>query len=251
MSVFMTRPIRNTCAAAAIWLAAALVPFGLASASGLQVTPTSLSLQPVRAADGIWLRNSGDALLNAQVRVYHWTQENGEDKLTPTRALVASPPMLKLEAGGSQLVRVIRTGAPPADIEQAYRVVVNELPLKNDKGGLNFVLRYSIPVFVQSPASADAKPELTWTLRRNNDGVVLIVNNKGNTHAQISDVKITDGSGQQHTLKQGLLGYVLPGMNMRWELKSDTATIDAGGALHVRVNGESVSPTVSFDAGTH
>lgn len=242
MSAFMTHRTRTLCSAAGLWLAAVLVPFGLVSASGLQVMPTSLSLEPDRAADGLWLRNSGDALLNAQVRVYHWTQENGDDQLTPTRALVASPPMLKLDAGKSQLVRVIRTGAPPRDMEDAYRVVINELPVANEKGGLSFVLRYSIPVFVQAPGSVDAKPVLNWNLQRKDGQLMLDVSNKGNKHAQISDVQITDTTGQQHTLKQGLLGYVLPGMHMHWELNSDSAGIEVGGTLHARINGESVSP---------
>lgn len=246
MSVLINLRIRSLCTAAGLWLAAVLTPFGLVSASGLQVMPTTVSLQPVRAADGLWLRNTGDAPINAQVRVYHWTQTGGQDQLTPTRALLASPPMLKLGVGDSQLVRVIRTGAPPTHSEDAYRVVVNELPVADEKGGLSFVLRYSIPVFLEASGAVNAKPELTWKLRASDGQLLLDISNHGHKHAQISDVQVTDASGQQHTLKRGLLGYVLPGMNMRWELQADPSTLDAGGTLHARVNGEPVAPTVSL-----
>lgn len=252
MSAPVTHRIRTVRTLAGLWLASVLAPCGLVLASGLQVTPTSISLQPTRQADGLWLRNSGDAPLHAQVRVYHWTQENGKDQLTPTRALVASPPMLKLDQGKSQLVRVIRTGAPPAQAEEAYRVIVNELPVaKDSKGGLSFVLRYSIPVFVEAPGLVDPKPELIWSLQHEDGRIVLDVSNHGRQHAQISDVRFTDASGRQHTLKQGLLGYVLPGRRMHWVLKAEAGTISTGGTLAARVNGESVSPTVSLDAGTH
>ena len=236
---------------ASLWLASVLAPFGLVSASGLQVTPTMLSLAPSRQADGVWLRNTGNEPLHAQVRIYLWTQEHGEDQLTPTRALVASPPILNLEPGKSQLVRVIRTNVPPSQAEQAYRVIVNELPpAKDTGGGLSFVLRYSIPVFVQAVDAPDARPELTWSLNHDNGHLVLGVSNDGRQHAQISNVRFTDGSGHRHPLKQGLLGYVLPGRKMHWELPLDGSLISAGGTIEAKVNGESVTPTVSLDAGT-
>lgn len=251
MSAPVTHRFRIARTLAGLWLASVLAPCGLVLASGLQVTPTSISLQPTRQADGLWLRNSGDAPLHAQVRVYHWTQENGKDQLTPTRALVASPPMLKLDQGKSQLVRVIRTNVPPSQAEQAYRVIVNELPpAKDTGGGLSFVLRYSIPVFVQAVDAPDARPELTWSLNHDNGHLVLGVSNDGRQHAQISNVRFTDGSGHRHPLKQGLLGYVLPGRKMHWELPLDGSLISAGGTIEAKVNGESVTPTVSLDAGT-
>lgn len=250
MSAWMTHRARALLAVAGLGLATAGIPFGPVSASGLQVMPTSLTLQAARAADGLWLRNTGDAPLNAQVRVYRWTQTNGKDRLEPTRALVASPPMLKLDAGKSQLIRVIRTGAPPARGEAAFRIVVNELPVDKDKGGLNFVLRYSIPVFVQAAGSSDARPELSWSLERKGNQLLLGVRNDGKRHAQISDVSLVDAAGKRHQLKQGLLGYVLPGMHMHWELKPDAAAMEDGASLNARVNGEPVSPTVSSDTGS-
>lgn len=42
---------------------------GYAAASGLQVTPITLTLEQSQRAEGIWLSNSGDSPINAQVRV--------------------------------------------------------------------------------------------------------------------------------------------------------------------------------------
>src|SRR5690606_27632881 len=98
---------------------------------------------------------------HAQVRVYRWTQVDGQDVLEATRDLAISPPMLEVASGGEQLVRVVRLGPAPAATEASYRVVVDELPVAAvdaaDGGeGLRFVLRYSIPVFVASQAGDTA-----------------------------------------------------------------------------------------------
>src|SRR5690606_12520072 len=127
-------------------LAGLFLAAGRVAAIGLQVAPISLDLAAGSAAEGLWLSNTGDAPLTAQVRVFRWTQADGEETLEPSRGLVISPPMLQLDAGARQLVRVIRTGAPPAagHAEDAYRVVVNEVPTDaGDGAGLRFVLRYS------------------------------------------------------------------------------------------------------------
>lgn len=252
MTARPTSRMRMLSSMAALALAIGLAATPDVRASGLQVSPTRLSLDASKQADGLWLRNSGDAPLHAQVRVYHWTQEQGSDKLVPTRALVASPPILALDPKKSQLVRVIRTGSAPIEAEDAYRVVVNELPVKDDQqGGLKFVLRYSIPVFIQAPGQGDSAPVLTWTLGRDNGHATIDVDNSGKRHAQISDLSYIDASGNRRTLKQGLLGYALPGRHMHWELPVAGALIAPGGKLEVKVNGETVSPTVSLDTGSH
>jgi fimbrial chaperone protein len=222
-----------------------------AGAIGLQVAPILLELAPGATADGLWLSNTGDAPLTAQVRVYHWTQRDGEEQLEPSRGLVISPPMLQLDAGARQLVRVIRTGPPPAAgaAEDAYRVVVNEVPAAATKGaGLKFVLRYSIPVFV-APADGDETkptPQLGWTLRRAGERVVLDVRNDGRAHAQLSAVDFIGADGRGTTINAGLLGYALPGTRMQWTLDAPPAIFVDGGTLSLRINGEAVEQPVAL-----
>ena len=100
---------------------------GESAASGLQVSPISLTLQQNQRAEGLWLSNSGDSPVNAQVRVFHWSQSGYSDQLSSSQGLVISPPMLNIPPGGKQLIRVIRTG-PPTKVEDAYRLSINELP---------------------------------------------------------------------------------------------------------------------------
>jgi len=234
---------------AGLWLASTT-----AGAGGLQVSPVGLSLQPGQTADGLWLTNASDAVMHAQIRVYRWTQEGGEDKLTPSQGLVVSPPMLQLAAGDKQLVRAIRLDTPAGGanaVEDAYRMVIDELPIGTEgKKGLSFVMRYSVPVFVAPPGAAGAAPapQLGWALHRQGGQVMLEVANRGAVHAQLAGVSFVAADGTRTEVQQGLLGYVLPMARIRWMLKTPPAVFAAGGTIEAQVNGEKAIQTLSpFD----
>jgi fimbrial chaperone protein len=229
-----------------------LVLFGLgwlaslmANASGLQVAPTSLTLPPAQSADGLWLSNTGEGVVHAQVRVFRWTQDQNGDQLTPSREVLVSPPMIELAAGDRQLIRVIRTGAPPADAEASYRVVIDELPVAAgpDKG-VQFVLRYSVPVFM-APSGGAPTTQLAWKLVREGNLAMLEVNNAGGLHAQLADLKFTNTQGKSTDVHPGLLGYVLPGARMRWQLKTPPAAFGSGGgSMDALINGSATQQTL-------
>lgn len=231
--------------------AALLLVCGPALAAGLQVTPISLQLQASQHAAGLWLSNTGDAVLHAQVRVQHWSQPAAESKLTASRALLVSPPMVTLQPGQKQLVRVIRVAAPPSGahaVEGAFRLSINELPSDvADQGGLNFVLHYSVPVFLEPENKSDTAPQLGWSLHRDGDHAVLTVTNSGDGHARLSAVHYVDGHGKTTSINTGLFGYVLPGASMHWTLKPSATVFAGGGILKVEVNGETVAQPISLD----
>jgi fimbrial chaperone protein len=220
---------------------------GMAGASGLQVAPVGLEFLPSSPAQGLWLTNTGSDALHAQVRVFHWTQTDGQDTLTPTQALVASPPMLNLAPGARQLVRVIRLGtANPNSGEGAYRLLVDELPQSGQQKetGVRYVLRYSVPVFIEPANPPDAAVivgALHWSLVHDGTGIALQVRNTATVHAQISDVSLLPPGGSTPLkVSAGLLGYVLPGMTMHWPLKFSAAQLPAGTQLKAAINGKPV-----------
>lgn len=222
-------------------LASLALASSVAVGSGLQVSPVMLSLQATQNADGLWLSNTGDGIVHAQVRVYHWTQQGGEEQLTPSRGLIISPPMMQLAIGDKQMVRVIRTGAPPhgaGAVEDAYRVSIDELPIDaQGKKGLQFVLHYSVPVFVEPAGTKAVAPQLQWSLQREGDHAVLQIANTGTGHAQLSQVSYMDSTGRRIEISGGLLGYVLPGATMHWTLKQSAAAFVAGGIFEAMING--------------
>jgi len=233
-----------------ILFAALLTTAGKVGASGLQVAPIGLELTPSSSAQGLWLTNTGDRELRAQVRVFHWTQASGKDDLAASQGLVASPPMLELAPGARQLVRIIRTGgASSGGNEDAFRVLVDELPqaAQAQSSGLQYVLRYSIPVFVAgAPASdADVAAALQWSIEREGNGAALVVRNPGTRHAQISDFELHGGSGDALESATGLYGYVLPGMTMRWPLKATPDRLGGPLAIKAKINGKAIDQALA------
>ena len=218
-------------------LATALAAALPAAASSLQVAPTGLDFPAGSAAQALWLTNTGSEELAAQVRAFAWTQADGEDVLEPTRGLLASPPMLRIAPGARQLVRVIRSGGPPSANEQAFRIVVDELPPPQEGGvsGVQYVLRYSVPAFVAG--SAGTPPALTWTTAVVDGGLQLDVRNGGATHAQLTAISLVGAEGAPTELHPGLLGYVLPGANMHWRVAIPAGVDPANARIEAQVNG--------------
>lgn len=220
----------------------------VAHASGLQVSPIGLRLATSSPAEAMWLTNTGSGTIHAQVRVFRWTQVDGKDVLEPSRDLVVSPPMVSIAPGDRQLVRVIRQVSPATDgTETAYRVLVDELPVDgSDKPGLNFVLRYSVPVFLAPAGDPGMKATLQASWETTPDGPRLRVRNQGNGHAQIADVTWQGSDGKRSPLLPGLVGYTLPGATMSWKLPENAQ--HGGGTVRARVNGETSESTLVVDA---
>lgn len=223
---------------------------GSAWASGLQVAPVSLTLVSTQNADGLWLSNTGTGMLHAQVRVYRWTQVDGAEQLTPSQELVISPPMLGVDAGDRQLIRVIRVGVPASGgdaVETAYRLAIDELPVPGSgKKGLQFVLHYSVPVFIEPAGKTSVAPALHWQLQREGDQAVLVVSNSGDGHAQLADLSYVDRAGHRTTVAGGLLGYVLPGATMHWKLKQAATNFTGNGTLEATINGAQATQTLTL-----
>ena len=237
-----------------IIISALLLSPSLAVASGLQVSPISLSLQARETASGLTLSNSGSNIVHAQVRVYQWLQDEKGDQLIPSRGLLASPPMIELKPGEKQLIRIIRAKAPPQGsdaVEDTYRILVNEIPNKSGSQttGLQFALSYSLPVFVQPIGVTKTAPQLQWSTYLQPDGKAtkLRVSNTGNGHAKLSSLSFVDTADNSTVINPGLLGYVLPGATMNWTLKIPPSALRAGGNFKVMMNGTQTTPNVTMD----
>lgn len=210
-----------------------LLASGTLPAASLQVAPILLEFPPQEQSQALWLTNSGDQPLQAQVRVQRWTQEGGTEQLAATRDLVASPALLQVAPGQRQLVRIVRLQSGPVAGEQAFRLLVDELPSAGDaapqRSGLTFLLRYSIPVFVGTPAPTPvetgrrappppaATTDVSLLSARWQDGQ-LQVENRGDRRARLSQLAWINADGTRVNLRPGLLGYVLAGQSMQWPL---------------------------------
>lgn len=221
-----------TCLALALLLAA---PLPAAAKGQLQTRQTGVDLPAGTRAGRLVLANTGDAPVAAQVRAYAWTQVDGEDVLEASPALTASPAIVEIAPGAEQLVRIVRAEASAAASEQAYRVIVDELPGDPDTEATNAVtvrMRYVLPVFVRAADAAGA------ALSCQVGGASLTCRNTGGQAAQLGATTLVGSRGSSE-LTPGLLGYVLAGSTRRFAL--DAAKVAAAGtpaSLQVQLNGK-------------
>ncbi|HAU5563232.1 TPA: molecular chaperone [Serratia fonticola] len=209
----------------------ALMPAAHA-ANSLMIWPIDPAINPDDKASELWLENRGNVTTMMQVRIFSWLQVGGQEQYQTQQQVVASPPMVRLEPGQKQLVRLIKQGAPEAGREMSYRVVLDEIPTPRTPGenqaGLTFQMRYSVPLFVYGNGitSDSAKPQLSWQQVDSGGKRWLELTNRGNGHARLSNVTI---GGRR--LGNGLFGYVLANSSNRWPLTSSVS-----GELSAEVN---------------
>lgn len=183
------------------------------------------------AAATLQLHNVGDTPLNAQIRVFRWVQTNGEEKLEPTRDVVASPPIATLNPGTDYTVRVVRVAKQPVARSEDYRLLVDELPdpAAHRNRSINLVLRYSIPVFFSSREASDAR--LTWSVEQRNGRIYVAATNSGDRHVRISALKLQSRNGVIVPFGSGLTGYVLGRSVMRWAAPGKRHRFFAGNSV--------------------
>lgn len=216
------------------WLMAAWLALP-ASAANLQISPVMILLRAGQGATGITMQNLGEAPVYGQVRVFQWDQKDGDDVLTPTQDVVASPPIIQIGAKSSQIIRLVRRSEQLPAAELTYRILIDEIP-KDDgpASGVDIRLRYSVPLFVL-PADERAAPALAWSVFRKDGFWMLRVRNSGTQRAQIGALELSNAAGKQFEIAAGLFGYVLAGKVREWRLPT-SGDADLSGTLAVKAN---------------
>lgn len=228
-----------------------IVAFGLAGwsaspfalAIGLQVSPISVEFSENNNATELWLFNKSSSPLEAQLRVYSWEQKENKNELLPTKSLIVSPPFTKIPAGGKQLVRLIKgERSNNANSMGFYRVVVNELPRQSSKQkGVDFVMEYSVPVFIMNETINKNENNTDFRLTERNGKKFLTVINKGDYYNKIHSIFYVSPTGKKTSLLPGFVGYVLPGKEMEWELNHEFTFDNKQGTLEYTINNKQKS----------
>ena len=231
-----------SCGSMRILLMATLVAVGGAStealSGSLSATPTSLTVASPGAAAALTVSGRGEGSTAGQVRVLRWLQQDGAEKLVPTRDVVASPPALRLDPGKEMTVRLVRTAKSAVAGEECYRVLVDQLPGAEQDGiAVKFALRHSIPLCFD--AAKQKQGAVDWGLRRKGNALVLCGSNAGQRRVVAKNVKITGAGGASASLGSAT---VLGGGEMSWPLKGKLKGFTPGSAftLTATINGKAV-----------
>lgn len=205
--------------AVALMTSSAIAP---AAAQSLRVSPVTMEL-PAGASSGIFtLSTENKEGVAVQARVFRWSQAAGEDKLEKTEEVAISPPMLKVQAGASSALRVVRVAKTPVSGEETYRVLIDEIPdrTKLQAGTVALKIRQSVPVFF---AGVDARPgSVAWKVVQHDRKLALEATNGGQKRVRIRTLAVTDDKNRD-LLKDGM-SYLLNGQSKRWDLKADAAS---------------------------
>lgn len=221
----------------ALLLSAALIS-PAAQAASLRVSPILIDLSMPSVTATVTLNNEGLGPLNVQARVFQWVQQDGAERLVPTKDVVASPPISKLAPGTNYTLRIVRTGKAAFTGQASYRLLVDEIPdaAKKRAGTVSLVVRQSIPVFFSQPDAS--LPKISWQAKRAGRQLQVTATNAGQRRLKISRLKITGAGGKVLVNQDGLVGYVLGGSSMRWNFPLSAAA-SAGTVLGIAAESES------------
>ncbi|MFA6163499.1 MAG: fimbria/pilus periplasmic chaperone [Methylobacter sp.] len=212
------------------------------AASALTIDPVLIELTPTRRVASITVSNPSDHSKNLQAEVLSWQQNKGVDQYTETDTLFVIPAIAEIAPGGTQVFRVSSRSPVPSTVEQAYRLILEEIP---DESGLtqtgsmiNLLYRFSLPLFV-SPSEA-VQSDLRWSLcaAPANKGCIQL-DNRGNRRIRLSKLTVS-GDGWQQAVPDG--ATVLAGSVKQW-----TLDMSAGQRLPKRVSAKSELGDISAD----
>jgi len=234
-------------------LLASTSAFGLASTPALagtfSISPLRIELSSASQAGSVTISNQEAVPVVVQAEALLWQQDDGQDRLTPTRDILVSPPVFTLPANGSQLVRVASRRPVDAERELSYRLLLTEVPQQGnpDAAQLSVALRLSLPIFV-APTSL-ARPRLEWSARRGDDGrVTVTAHNAGNAHARVLTFRVAAAAGTANATPQDVTAYLLPGEARSWTL--DVRELDTAAADGARIRVTGSTEAGEFDVET-
>lgn len=231
-----------------------LVGFGtnIFAASSILIWPLGQTIEDTDKATSLWIQNNDKQSVFLQIRVLKWQQQDGEESLVEQTEIVASPPVAEVQPDKKQLIRLVKNINIPANTENAYRVLIDEIPRADVKSenisqgyGVAFQMRYSVPLFVQGnniwtnqdyrkprDINKATLPVLDYKIQNKEGKSWLVITNKGEVHARLAKVFFKQNN-QVYTVSDGLLGYVLPNRSMSFAIP---ASVKTTGTLFANIN---------------
>ncbi len=167
-----------------------------------------------------------------QVRVFRWIQDAGQERLEPSEDVVASPPAVDLAPAQDYVVRAVRVAKTPIEGEEAYRLVIDELPEPPTRQRtVSFIVRHIVPLLFDAPnASA---PNVKWQVVQSGRAISLSAVNQGDRRFRLASVRINDGAGKGVSFGPGLVGYALGRSTMSWTVSTRKSVFASGAKVNI------------------
>lgn len=185
-----------------------------AAAGTLTVNPVLIEIGTAHRAGSVTVQNVENVPVTIRAYPLSWNQVDGQDHYEDTSAVIVSPPVFTIPAGGTQIVRVGLRQASPAP--QTYRLIIEEVPAAQAGGGIRVALRLNLPLYSNLPGGPQT--DLAWSAVRGNDGQwSLEAHNNGAGWVRIDAAAARRATGIAFEDGFGF-GTVLPGATRRWAI---------------------------------
>ena len=212
-----------------------LLTGAVAGGQALSVLPVNVMLGPNQRAATLSLSNHDTKQMAIQIRAYAWNQKDGNDQLTDSDQLLASPPIATIAPGTMQVVRLILR-QPPAGREVTYRILVDQIPPPAEAGTVHVVLRLSIPIFAQP--TTPAVPHIRFHIEKENGQLVLVGVNNGLRHEAIRDIALRTSDGRELKEEPSASPYILAGSTRRWRMVGQGSSPLANESMRLTAHGD-------------
>jgi len=215
-----------------------------AARSNFTVTPTEVNLSASATSALVTLRNASKLPLRFEVAVFSWSEdEHGKMTLNPSSDVTFFPKLVELAGGASRNIRIGINAGLARDVEQSFRLFIEELPDQSAPKGNAVALRtkIGIPVFVR-PSKPVRTAEIAGVSVENGK-VLTRLHNTGNLHISVDTISVTGtgGSAAPTFTKEGPGWYVLPGATRIFEVPMTAAECKSTTAVAVELIGHGKS----------
>jgi fimbrial chaperone protein len=129
------------------------------------ISPIRIYMNPQDRAVAVTITNESDEPLVMQADLYTWSQDAaGKEVLELSDELFLSPPIIKLEGKGRQVVRLARLNNAAPTEQLTFRMIAREIPeavLPAAGAQVQVALALSLPIFI-TPRNAKSELECSF-----------------------------------------------------------------------------------------
>lgn len=131
-------------------------------ASSLQISPIRIQLLPGQKTTSMNINNNSANPIVVQLSIVKWGYHNGQDIYTPTKDIIATPPIATIQPQEKQIVRLGILAPPNAQKGETYRLIIKEIPQSTFESvmGVHTLLEIRMPIAV-APLTP-SKPQIVW-----------------------------------------------------------------------------------------
>ncbi len=182
--------------------------------AAVSIKPIMVELTSQKKVASVRLLNDSTEAVTFQAETLSWQQSDGEDQYGSTQELIVAPAIALIAPGASQIFRVTLRQPAVAEVERAYRLVLEDISTSShaQPGSVNLRFRHSLPLFVTPRAQALVSTQWSRCAAPASKACVQL-DNLGNRRVRVSTLAV-EGPDWRQDVKGG--GTVLAGASRRW-----------------------------------